>query len=89
MQPVDSSGGITFKLFQSDSQLISISILSTTSLESQKRVVRILTKLSADYHVVDLIDRTVSPPKHIDLVDGNYEGNKCSKAINDAFKWRK
>ncbi|RPF09468.1 hypothetical protein EDB14_0523 [Vibrio crassostreae] len=81
---IDSVGALPSNSFQSDFKF-DPNIDTFSNYFGVPKTSENIDQIKLDYHVVDLIDRTVSPPKHIDLVDGEYEGNKCSKAINDAF----
>lgn len=81
---IDSAGALPSNSFQSDFKS-DPDIDTFSNYFGVPKTSENIDQIKLGYHVVDLIDRTVSPPKHIDLVNGEYEGNKCSKAINDAF----
>ncbi|MEZ8058939.1 hypothetical protein [Vibrio splendidus] len=81
---IDSSGSLPSNSFQSDFKF-DPDIDTFSNYFGVPKTSENIDQIKLDYHVIDLIDRTTSPPKHSDLVSGKYEGNKCSKAINDAF----
>ncbi|CAH6918800.1 conserved hypothetical protein [Vibrio chagasii] len=81
---IDSVGALPSNSFQSDFKF-DPDIDTFFNYFGVPKTSENIDQIKLGYHVVDLIDRTVSPPKHIDLVNGEYEGSKCSKAINDAF----
>ena len=81
---IDSVGSLPSNAFQSDFKF-DPAIDTFSNYFGVSKTPENIDQIKRDYHVIDLIDRTASPPKHIDLFNGKYQGNKCSQAINNAF----